>query len=393
MHILISAVSSARRPSGICRHAANLSLFLSGLTQVSRVTLLLGSWQRSYFQAAFRHPAQKVTIAIADVANQPFSRNRWYYWQLPQLARKYAADLVQLSFPAPIARNRFSCPVVCSLHDLYPHDLPSNFGSLRAVFNRVLLRQCLQQSDAIVCSSDFTLARLHRHMPKLATQKSIRIHQMVGLDTSCMQRPSRPSIRRRRFLLSVAQHRSNKNLGLLLRSIAELRRCSNEYAELGLVIVGSDGPETPALHALVHRLSLYDHVWFAAALSDAELCWLYHNCELLVVPSQIEGFCLPVAEALACGAPVLCSDIPTLREVGGPNCRYFSLAAANPIEILAGALRDAMRGPRFAARAVHRFDGRHIARQYAALYSALISGSPFVAEAPTDFADSEQYAT
>jgi len=52
---------------------------------------------------------------------------------------------------------------------------------------------------------------------------------------------------------------------------------------------------------------------------------LYHQAELLVLPSRDEGFGFPVLEALACGTPVLCSDIQALHEVGGNQAYYFNL--------------------------------------------------------------------
>ena len=57
-------------------------------------------------------------------------------------------------------------------------------------------------------------------------------------------------------------------------------------------------------------------------LDDAELAWLYRNAAAVIVPSRHEGFGLPVVEALSLGAPVVASDIPALREVGGRAARF-----------------------------------------------------------------------
>src|SRR5215471_778583 len=160
MHVLISAVSSARRPSGICRHAVNLASSLAATQAVSRVTLFVGPWQAGYFRQAFNLTGTRIDLRAAGVENSAYARNVWYYRTLPKLARDLGADIAHLSFPAPISRRRFPCPVVCSLHDLYPYDVPANFGSWRVLFNRSFLRRCLRQSDVVVCSSDFTRNRL-----------------------------------------------------------------------------------------------------------------------------------------------------------------------------------------------------------------------------------------
>jgi glycosyltransferase involved in cell wall biosynthesis len=383
LHILITAISSAKCPSGICRHAANLASSLAATRDVSRVTMLVGPWQLSYFRSAFNLQSAKVNLVAANVSNDPYARNLWYYRTLPRLARDHKAELVHLSFPVPIARRRFSCPVLCSLHDLYPYDAPANFGALRVLFNRSFLKQCLKVSDFVVCSSDFTLERLCSSGPASARKKATRIYQAVGLDPSCSQRPHLPQLFNRPFLLCVAQHRSNKNLGLLLSAFGELVLRGDVPDDFRLAIVGGEGPETKALHDSVQRLPLANRVIFKSTLLDSELCWLYSNCELVVLPSKIEGFCLPLIEALRCGSRVLCSDIPVLREVGGSSCSYFDLAAQNPIEALTVAINSSLRRPKPQPAEFPRFGAPEVARQYAALYRSLIEGrSPAVHNLP-----------
>lgn len=371
MHILISAVSSARHPSGICRHAANLATCLASEPAVSRVTLLAGYWQVDYFRNAFGLESAAVTIQAADVENNSRARNWWYYRKLPQIARGCGADAVHLSFPAPVRRQSFSCPVICSLHDLYPYDSPRNFGYTRVLFNRIFLRQCLDASDAVICSSDFTLSRLRQCSSRLISQKATRIYQTVALDPSNGNRPGRPEIAASPFLLTVAQHRRNKNLQLLLSAFAELRQQEESTNLLRLVIVGAEGPETANLYSLVQRLSLQPYVHFESALADIELCRLYQECELMIVPSSIEGFCFPVVEALRCGSRVLCSDIPVLREVGGSHCHYFSLNQEQTALALAKAISSAMLAPAPMPFTSDRFAAKEIAPQYVALYSRL----------------------
>ncbi len=369
MHIVISAVSSARQPSGICRHAANLAGSLATSHEVQRVTLVVGSWQREYFHRAFAIDSSVCRVVDAAVKNDALSRNAWYYFQLPRLARQRRADIVHLSFPAPIRRSAFSCSVVSSLHDLYPYDAPMNFGLRRAFFNRLFLRRCLNASDAVVCSSDFTKRRLALYASEVASEKAVRIYQGVALDPNQEREPESPEFFRRPFLLAVAQHRRNKNLDLFLTAFARLRKAR---LQLRLVIVGAVGPETNAIHALAQRLGVQDQVAFRAGLSDAELCWLYRRCELLAVTSSIEGFCFPVVEALRCGSRVVCSDIPVLREVGGPRCHYFELNDPQPASALARAMESALSQPRAEQQQPDRFSCPDIAREYCAVYARLL---------------------
>jgi glycosyltransferase involved in cell wall biosynthesis len=140
-----------------------------------------------------------------------------------------------------------------------------------------------------------------------------------------------------------------------------------------LVIVGSDGPETARLQKLIRLLSLDSHVMLVSSLTDAELSTLYRHCELYVATSSMEGFGLPVVEALQCGARVVCSDIPVFREIAGTAPWYFNLAAASPVASLVGAMLMAVSEPARVPSSLHRFSSSEVAAQYLSLYSGLLT--------------------
>jgi glycosyltransferase involved in cell wall biosynthesis len=106
-------------------------------------------------------------------------------------------------------------------------------------------------------------------------------------------------------------------------------------------------------------------------VTDGELRWLYENCELLMVPSSMEGFGLPVVEGLFCGSRVVCSDIPTFREVGEDACHYFDPHAESVSSAMVEAICNALTQPARPAKRLERFFLENIAREYAALYSRL----------------------
>ena len=96
---------------------------------------------------------------------------------------------------------------------------------------------------------------------------------------------------------------------------ASSRRCARAHHDLRLMRVG--GPFTAAQQALVRELGLGDAIVVLPMLDRATLAAVYRRSALLLMPSEREGFGLPVLEALACGTPVVASDIAALREVGG----------------------------------------------------------------------------
>lgn len=119
-------------------------------------------------------------------------------------------------------------------------------------------------------------------------------------------------------ILTVAQKRPYKNLGSLIRAVADL---SDEQATL--ILPGAPTDHEAELQALAEELGVSDRVQFPAWVSAEELEELYAQATCFVLPSLIEGFGLPVLEAMARGVPVACSDRPSLPEVAGDAALLF----------------------------------------------------------------------
>jgi glycosyltransferase involved in cell wall biosynthesis len=375
MNLLITAISSATGPSGICKHAYNLIRCAASRNEVLEITLALGSWQESYFKASFNCEEMRARIVSFDIPNDAFTRNMWYLRELPKLAEKVAADIVHLSFPAPITRHLMRCPVVVSLHDLCPYDDPGNFGFPNVFFNRVFLQQCLKEVDCVACVSEATLSRLKMRFPRFAHRKSVVVHNCVTIDSN---KPVIPAGKRRKFALIVAQHRTNTNIPLALRVFGELLQRRQIDEHLSLLLVGNHGPETAAIRSLITQQSLETNVELMEGVSDGELRWLYTNCEFLMVPSSMEGFGLPIVEGLFCGCRVVCPDIPSFREIGGDACHYFDLHAESDSSAMVQAICNALAEPARPAKRLSRFLIENTAKEYMALYVHLREGAPDV---------------
>jgi glycosyltransferase involved in cell wall biosynthesis len=116
----------------------------------------------------------------------------------------------------------------------------------------------------------------------------------------------------RPYLLHVGSSAPRKRLDVLFEVFARVRR---RFPELGLVQQG--GALTPALRAQVESLGIGDALVQPPRQERTGLAALYRHARLVLMTSDAEGFGLPVVEALACAAPVVASDIPPFREVGG----------------------------------------------------------------------------
>jgi glycosyltransferase involved in cell wall biosynthesis len=118
-------------------------------------------------------------------------------------------------------------------------------------------------------------------------------------------------------LLHVGSTIPRKRIDILLRLFSSLR---SAHRHLRLIRVG--GPFTAAQQALVRELDLGEAIVVLPTLDRSTLASVYRRSALLLMPSEREGFGLPVLEALACGTPVVASDMAALREVGGYSVTY-----------------------------------------------------------------------
>jgi glycosyltransferase involved in cell wall biosynthesis len=135
------------------------------------------------------------------------------------------------------------------------------------------------------------------------------------------------------FILFVGTIEPRKNLETLIDALAEILRTTQHRPQL--VVTGKTGWLMDDFFSLPRAAGLENKVCFTGYVSDADLSSLYSSCSVFVYPSKYEGFGLPPLEAMACGAPVVTSDIPVMRETVGTAAR---LVNPSSVQDLAGAI-------------------------------------------------------
>jgi glycosyltransferase involved in cell wall biosynthesis len=379
MRILLAAASLSSELSGVQRHAFNVVRCLLSHPKISMVKLVIAPWQQELFWSSGLLPNERVSLHLADMKTDAWHRNRWYYRELPEMARQLRADVAHLTYPAPLNARAFDCPTVVTLHDLYPYEIPANFGFPKVIFNRLILQQCLGGVDAIACVSDITRLLLNKHVSPRVQQKAVRIYNSVEPQAECATHSPIHDWRGEPFFLCVAQHRQNKNLPFLLRALRHFLQFEEVNPSTKLVIVGIPGPETDNIRRTIARLGLYRNVQLMEGLPEPELQWCYRNCEAVLAPSKTEGFGLPVTEALLAGCRVICSDIPAFRELGGDFCHYVPLNGQAE-RVFAEEIRAALQKPLKGPLALPMLSTSVIAEQYTRLYRKLLGSAQTMPE-------------
>ena len=317
MKILLAAASFASNISGIQRHALSLARCLLLRPEVSALHLVVSPWQSDFAQIAGLSDA-RLSLPIADISHSPISRNLWYYRRLPELAAQLQADIVHLSFPVPCNASAFNCPTIVTLHDMYPYEIPMNFGFPKFILNRAILQQCIRSVDAIACVSDATQNRLKRYAPPSVWKKAVRIYNCVEPEPVSAAESPIPNWKNEPFLLCVAQHRRNKNITTLIRSFHRLLRSGVIEAGFKLVVVGIRGPESGNIERLVTDCGLNRQPRLSPGSDRTRVAgWCYRNCA------------------------ALCRAITSQRVSDYPSLKVFSLAARSSARTFHSASRNA----------------------------------------------------
>jgi glycosyltransferase involved in cell wall biosynthesis len=245
------------------------------------------------------------------------------------------------------------CVVTC--HDLdafRPVIEPNNNG--RSWFMAKMARRILDgfsRAAAIACDSAATRHDVLRHQLARSERLSVNPNGASEVFTArhdpCVDAEVRRLLgapeRDRVEVLHVGSTIPRKRIDVLLRVFDALRRI---LPTARLLRVG--GAFTPAQRELMNRLALpSDSVAVLPFLSSEVLPAVYRRAAILVLTSESEGFGLPVIEALVCGTPVVLSDIPVLREVGGPAAAYCPVADNGQwTDTILGMLRERRECPR-----------------------------------------------
>jgi glycosyltransferase involved in cell wall biosynthesis len=224
-------------------------------------------------------------------------------------------------------------PTVVTVHDILAMRHPEWVPGGRARGVQLLNRATVRAASRIIADSQASADDVHELLGRPRSDIDV-IHLGVEPVDLPLNLAGEPSVRP--YLLAGGNRMPHKNFDQLLQAWALIPAPERPK----LVITGSHG-EDP-LRPIVHRLGLEDDVELRGWVTADELAALYERASAYVFPTRFEGFGLPVLEAMARGCPVIASDIPVLREVGGDDMASFD--PTDPASI-ASAVRALMADP------------------------------------------------
>lgn len=269
--------------------------------------------------------------------------------------------------------------IVATVHDLAAFSIDQKYDRARMFFNREIVPSMIRKADHVIAVSQATREDLIRILGYPEEKISVvysgidhALYRPVAKDDARRQLTRLHQLEKPFFVYVSRLEYPAKNHVRLIEAF-ERFKLENDSAHQ-LVFAGADWSGADAIHARAAESPVREDIVFLGYVPIHSLPLLYGGCDLMIYPSLFEGFGFPVAEALACGAPVLCSDIPSLKEIAGELVPTF-----NPIDTnaLFQALESAVsKGWSAAQRArgmelARTFDWRDTARRTMDVYASV----------------------
>jgi glycosyltransferase involved in cell wall biosynthesis len=295
---------------------------------------------------------------------------------IPRAARK--CDLLHVPhFNIPLLYRR---PLVVSIMDVIHLRSPEYRNLLSSfLYAWPMLSAAARRADHIITVSNYSKTQIMETLGAPESKISV-VHCGVGAqfhtDTAHARSRSAAEILgiRRPYLLYVGNLKPHKNVVTLLRAFAHLR--NDGKIPHSLLIVGDDARWKHSIVEECERLGIRDSTVIVPYVVPELLPKIYAGADLLVMPSTVEGFGLPVLEAMACGTPVLSSSAASLPEVAGDAALYFDPASHEELALqvfrilqsndLSESLRD------LGLQRVKKFSWQESNRKHMEVYSQLL---------------------
>jgi glycosyltransferase involved in cell wall biosynthesis len=253
-----------------------------------------------------------------DVVDSRISGENRFAWARGELfgvgkwAARLGADLIHS--PATLGPFKTRIPVVITMHDMLYFSHPEYMSTpLYTEPVKWMEKRAAANASRIVTDSESSAREILKYLS--VEPGRLEVIPLAGTVDAKTVTASAP--RRDDLIIAVGNRRPHKNFASLIRALSLVDPAVRPH----LVITGSrgDDPLTP----IVQEHGLADWVDLRSWVSPEELETLYSTASALAMPSFEDGFCLPALEAMLVGLPVMLSDIPVYREVGGDAALYF----------------------------------------------------------------------
>lgn len=243
----------------------------------------------------------------------------------------------QISYPSIILREKIDlyhglhysfpiiheCPIIATVHDMTYFIYPEKHIWLKRYYFKYFIHHACSKADRVLAVSQSTKIDLLKFtncdpnnisVTPLGVGEEFKVINDQHLLKKVREKYNLPND----FILFVGLIEPRKNVGLLIEAFAKLIKKESNL-NTNLVIAGRWGWESNSIMELVTNLNISGRVFFPGYIAQEDLPALYSLAKIFVYPSYYEGFGLPVLEAMACGTPVITTNISSMPEFVGDS--------------------------------------------------------------------------
>jgi glycosyltransferase involved in cell wall biosynthesis len=250
---------------------------------------------------------------------KPAMRVLWEQCVLPSLIRQKRIDVLHSTANVRPELLPASCASVVTLHDLAFKRFPQVLTRAKRIYHQTFTVHSIRRATLLVTVSESTRRDAHE-LVQIPMERMQTVYPCIdGRFSNHRDEQAIQTLREQQgltdgFLLYMATLEPRKNLPTLIEAYGILRQKYGVREKL--VLAGGKGWLYESLFKKVRQSGLEADILFPGFVSDKEQIHWYQAASVFVYPSLYEGFGMPVAEALACGTPVVTSNISSLPEAG-----------------------------------------------------------------------------
>jgi glycosyltransferase involved in cell wall biosynthesis len=272
----------------------------------------------------------------------------WEQIVLPLHAKKDGVDILHCTGnTAPILLDK-RIKLIISVHDvMYLKDyseLPrsvSRYQRMGRLYRKAVVPKAINHLSMALTVSEFSKKDIMRHIPKLDGDRIKVVYEAANESYSQIDKILALQKIRNKFgfegdyILTLGALDPRKNTELVIRKFIELKNESN--LNQILLVVGVSNWKQTGFYNIVRESGFEKDIIFADFVSEDELVLLYNGASVFLYPSLYEGFGMPLLEAMACGTPVITSNVTSMPEIAGDAA--FLINPNNGEELKAAVLK------------------------------------------------------
>jgi glycosyltransferase involved in cell wall biosynthesis len=300
--------------SGVGGYIQNLLRFLQEEDSTNRYDVLMARNEADLIPLT--NPSFKKKLYASSIGN-PVINIAWHNLGLPQQA--YDVLHIPSYRRIPLLKRT---KIVATVHDLAAFSVDGKYDRSRMFFNRRIAPAMIRRADHVIAVSQSTKDDLVQKVRYPEENISVvysgidhALFRPIAKDEARKQLVVAHGLEKPFFVFVSRLEHPAKNHVRLIEAF-ERFKLENDSAHQ-LVFVGADWRGADFIRNRAKESPVRTDIIFLGYVPSYSLPLLYSGCDLMVYPSLFEGFGFPIVEALACGAPVICSGTSSMKELAG----------------------------------------------------------------------------